>query len=101
MTFTGRQLSGGQWAEPARASLILFPRLEVARPCNQLQPVNRAVALVQLLAESVDRWDKTTLESHMNILQLLAEQTAVYNLLLGTEVGQLPALIEQYVKRKT
>jgi hypothetical protein len=100
IALTGQQLTGGRWAEPAHASLILFPHLEEGRLHSQLQPVHRAVALVRLLEESADRWDKATLDSHLNVLQLLAEQTAVYNLLLGEDVGQLPGLIERHVKRK-
>lgn len=96
---TGQQISGGQWAEPARAGIILFPRIEAARPSGALQPLHRAVALARLLAESVDRWDAAALAGHVDVLQILSGQTAVYDLQLGQDMANLPYLIEN-VKRK-
>ncbi len=97
MAVTGQQLTNGLWAQPVPVGLVLFPRIEAARPYSQLQPLNRAVALVQLLAESVDRWDGTMLNKHVNVLQALSRQTAVHTLLLGQDVPELPVLIEEYL----
>lgn len=93
-TLSGHELTGGQWAKPTIAGLILFPQV-AARPCSEVHRLNRAVALVRLLEESADRWDETTLAGHVDLLQALSRQTAVYDLQLGEDVDTLPTLIEQ------
>ncbi len=98
VSLSGEQLSQGQWAAPARAALLLLPQIEAARPCCQLQPANRAVALVRLLEESADRWDTAVLNAHVDVMEQLAQQTAVYHLLLGQDVVNLPGLIEEVLK---
>ncbi|HRQ37553.1 MAG TPA: hypothetical protein PLD25_06535 [Chloroflexota bacterium] len=94
VSLSGQQLSQGQWAEPSRAALVLLPEIEATRPCSQLQPANRAVALVHLLEESADRWDTAVLDAHVDVMEQLSRQTAVYHLLLGQDVAHLPELIE-------
>lgn len=94
VSLSGQQLSRGQWAEPSRAVLLLLPEIEATRPCSQLQPANRAVALVRLLEESADRWDAAALDGHVDVMEQLSQQTAVYHLLLGQDVANLPELIE-------
>ena len=97
---SGQQLSRGQWAEPVRVELVLLPQIEAARPCCQLQSANRAVALARLLEESADRWDAAALAAHVDVMQVLSRQTAVYHLLLGRDVVNLSRLIEGvFVKR--
>ncbi|MBX3058705.1 MAG: hypothetical protein KF770_19740 [Anaerolineae bacterium] len=91
---SAQQLTRGQWAEPARVAAIWLPQIEATRPCSQLQPANRAIALVRLLEESADRWDAAALDAHVNMMEQLAQQTAVYHLLLGQDVVNLPELIE-------
>lgn len=90
---SAQQLTRGQWAEPARVAAIWLPQIEAARPCSQLQPANRAVALVRLLEESADRWDAAALDGHVDVMEQLSRQTAVYHLRLGQDVAKLPELI--------
>jgi hypothetical protein len=98
VSISGQQLSQGQWADPARVMLVLLPQIEAARPCCQLEPANRAVALVRLLEESADRWDTAVLDAHVGVIEQLAQQTAVYNLLLGQDIVNLPELIAGVLK---
>ncbi|MCP4356543.1 MAG: hypothetical protein GY796_00800 [Chloroflexi bacterium] len=85
-------LTGGDWAAAAPVTAVFFPHIE-SKPTNTLSTQNRAICLVKLMAESVDRWDKMTLPGHIEILQQVCEQAAVYNLHLGQDMTQLPALI--------
>lgn len=101
VSVSGQQLSRGQWAKPARVALVLLPHIEAARPCCQLQPANRAVALVHLLEESADRWDTAVLDGHVDVMEQLSQQTAVYHLLLGQDVANLPELIKGVRERDT
>lgn len=96
-----QQLTRGQWAEPARVATIWLPQIEAARPCSQLQPANRAITFVRLLEESADRWDETALTAHVNVMEQLSQQTAVYHLRLGQDVAHLPELIEGVDKIST
>jgi len=98
VSVTGQQLTRGHWAQPAPVQVILLPQIEAARPCCQLQPANRAVALVRLLEESVDRWDEAALAAHVDVMEKLAAQTAVVHLQLGQDVINLPELIEGIIR---
>jgi hypothetical protein len=100
INLSGHELTGGQWAEPTIAGLILFPQV-TARPCSEAHCLNRAVALVRLLEESADRWDETTLAGHVDLLQLLSRQTAVYDLQLGQDVNHLPNLVEKLAANRS
>lgn len=94
VSFSGDQVAGGRWAEPAPAAAILLARIG-SHPVSRLRPINRAVSLVRLMEESVDRWDEACLAAHMELLERLIRQTAVYDLCLGTDLGALPAQIEE------
>jgi hypothetical protein len=97
VNISGQQLTRGQWAEPALAHCILLPKIETAQPCSHLQPAHRAVALVRLLEESADRWDTAALNAHVDVMEQLSRQTAVYHLYLGQDVERLPRLIEEII----
>jgi hypothetical protein len=81
-----------QWAEPVRVTAVYFPQIE-SRPQSRLEPQNRAICLAQLMAESVDQWDKAMLLDHMAILQQISQQAAPYILHLGQDAAELPKLL--------
>ncbi len=90
---SAQQLTRGQRAEPARVAAILLPQIEATRPYSHLQPANRAITFVRLLEESADRWDAAALDGHVDVMEQLSRQTAVYHLHLGQDVAKLPELI--------
>jgi hypothetical protein len=81
-----------KWAEGVRVTAVYFPHIE-SRATSQLEPLNRAICLAQLMAESADQWDAAMLPDHIDILQKLSQQAAPYTLRLGPDVNQLPQLL--------
>lgn len=82
-----------EWAEPVRVTAVYFPQIQ-SRPHSSLKPLNRAICLARLMAESADQWDAPMLPAHMTILQQLSQQAAPFTLQLGPDVDQLPRLLE-------
>lgn len=85
-------LPGLNWGEPAPVADIFFPAVQT-RPQSQLQAQSRSVSMVQLMEESVDRWDEPALAGHLNLLEALSRQANCYRLNLGADVRRLPALL--------
>lgn len=81
-----------EWADGEKVTAVYFPHIE-SRATTQLEPLNRAICLAQLMAESADRWDAAMLPAHINILQKLSQQAAPYTLHLGPDVDRLPDLL--------
>lgn len=88
------QLAGTHWAAPTPIQAIFFPHIE-QRPSTTLCPMNKAICLVKLMEESIDRWDADFVPPHMALLQQLTQETAVYHLHLGQNMVTLPDLISQ------
>lgn len=86
------QLAGLVWAKPTPVGKVCFPRVE-ARPFSQLLPQNRAIGLVQLMEESIDRWDPAFIDPHMEVLRQLVAQSDLYTLHLGRDMQNLSDLI--------
>lgn len=97
----------GRWATPSQVTALFFPQIiaeDSVTPSSVLRPPSpqtavlphpRAIALAQLMAESIDRWDTATLTPHLTLLQRLCQQAATYQLRLGSDINAIPALIEQ------
>lgn len=73
-----------------RVTALLF--VELDGPASLAQ-VPTAVALAQVLAESVDRWDPNLLDSQVALLERLCRQAAPYTLRPGRDMARLAALI--------
>lgn len=88
----------GRWADPSPVTALLFPQI-VAGGVEKtaVLPHNRAIALTQLMAESMDRWDAPTFTPHLTLLQQLCQQARIYQLHLGRDVDAIPSHIEQAV----
>lgn len=86
-------LVNGRWGTPSPVTHLYFPFIE-QRPQTTLHPQNRAVALANLISESMDRWDERELSPHMTILQKLVRQVDAYALHLGQRLEEVPALLE-------
>jgi hypothetical protein len=60
---------------------------------HTLIPVSQAVALAQLMEESIDRWDAQTFNAHLSALEQLVRQSVCFHLKLGFDVDGLPAFL--------
>ncbi|MCA9936465.1 MAG: hypothetical protein H6662_00095 [Ardenticatenaceae bacterium] len=90
---TGEALVNGRWSAPSPITHLYFPYIE-QRPQTTLHRRNRAVALASLMSESMDRWDEETMSDHLTILQKLVRQADAFELHLGQELEQIPALLQ-------
>jgi hypothetical protein len=84
------------WGKNAPLRAICLPQLDLngAPAAHRLEALSPAVALGQLLAHSVDRWDQELFGAHVDILQALVQQAPTYRLVLGPQVTALPQLLE-------
>lgn len=89
----GNDLTNGRWAEPTAINAIYMPKIE-ARERSEKRPLSKAICLAQLMEESVDKWDTETLPAHLNTLQTLVHQAQPYTVYLGSNVNELPALLQ-------
>lgn len=89
---TGEDLVSGRWSEPVRIHTIVSPQIkQISR--SYVKPQARALCFANLMRESVDRWDESAFDHHINILQQLSSQVSPYDLFLGPDLDQLPDLL--------
>lgn len=60
---------------------------------HQLLPISPALALAQLMEESIDRWDEQTFADHVTVLEQVVHQAACFHLKLGRDVAGLPVFL--------
>ena len=78
--------------EAVRISAVYFCQIEEGE-VSYKRPLSQALALTQLMEQSVDRWDEQMFNQHLNILQQLSQQANCYTLHLGEDVPRLPQLL--------
>lgn len=61
---------------------------------HTLIPLSPAVALAQLMEESIDRWDTQTFLAHVEALEQVVSQASCFQLKLGWDVSTLPSFLE-------
>lgn len=83
------------WQQQARASLLLFPQIEPGLAVSRTEPLGGPEALLALLPNSIERWDRDYISPHLAILQALVSQVPAYRLRLAPDVPALPGLIAQ------
>lgn len=81
-------LTNGRLPNPAPVTAVYFPQIS-SQPTTHRQPQHRAISLVHLMEESVDRWDEACLAAHIGLLERLSQQADTYRLLLGQDMATL------------
>lgn len=81
------------WQQKAQASLLLFPQIEPGLAASRMEPLNGPQALLALLPNSIERWDRDTISPHLAILQALVRQVPAYRLRLAFDTSALPSMI--------
>lgn len=81
------------WQRQARASTLLFPKVTPGLTASRAAPLSPRDALLALVPNSIERWDKPFIAPHLAILQALVQQAPAYRLLLAPDVPALPDLI--------
>ncbi len=94
VNISGHAFVNGRWSSPQPVTAMFFPEIS-AKGASHLQPQPAAICLVQLMQESIDRWDTPYLSQHVDILQKLCYQAPAYILQLGYQLELIPELISK------
>jgi len=81
------------WQTMAEARVLLFPRVTPGLESSHAEPMAAPEALLALVPNSIERWDRAYIAPHLALLQALVQQAPAYRLLLAPDIAALPALI--------
>jgi hypothetical protein len=81
------------WQRQAIAGVLLFPKVTAGLTTSRVEPLSPRDALLALVPNSIERWDRPFIAPHLAMLQTLVQQTPAYRLLLAPDVPALPNLI--------
>lgn len=81
------------WQTEAEARLLLFPRVTPGIEASRVEPLTPPAALLALVPNSIERWDRAYIAPHLALLQALVQQAPAYRLLLAPDIPRLPDLI--------
>jgi hypothetical protein len=81
------------WADEALPAAIFFPNIE-SRKKTSLSPIKPVESLRRLLPQAVEQWDQEMIPFHLKVLSRLVENTSSFCLHLGTEIEEVPSLLE-------
>lgn len=87
------------WADSSPAGGVFFPQVRPGLTRSELIPIAAAQAVLQLLPQAVEGWDRAAISGHLSLLTRLAESVPCYQLLLSPDVTQLPGLILQGMEK--
>ena len=62
---------------------------------SALEPLSAQQALLAMIPQSIENWDKPLIPQHLSILGHLAEAAPAFRLLLAPDVEALPALLSR------
>ncbi|HRX03380.1 MAG: hypothetical protein KDI12_05390 [Anaerolineae bacterium] len=88
---------GDVWQDEAKAGVLLFPRVTPGLECSRVEPMEAPEALLALVPNSIERWDRDYIAPHLALLQALVQQAPAYRLLLAPDIAALPDLIGSLV----
>jgi hypothetical protein len=86
------------WAEEGMVGGLFFPQVTPGLAQSELIEVTGKEALLALLPQAVEGWDKSVIGQTMHLLAKLVEQAPCYQLKLSPYVEQLPSLIAGGIK---
>ncbi|MEW5959821.1 MAG: hypothetical protein AB1801_19010 [Chloroflexota bacterium] len=81
------------WAVSGVAGGVFLPRVAPGLAQSELIPVGPKAALLALMPQAIEGWDKALVGPTLQILRQLVEQVPCYTLNLSPAVEQLPELI--------
>lgn len=90
---------GDVWQAKAEARVLLFPRVAPGLESSRVEPMEAPEALLALVPNSIERWDRPYIAPHLALLQALVQQAPAYRLLLAPDIPALPKLIDSLLTR--
>ncbi|MEZ4771345.1 MAG: hypothetical protein R2844_23370 [Caldilineales bacterium] len=91
--FPAQDAYGEVWQTEAEARVLLFPRVTPGIDSSRVELLEPPEALLALVPNSIERWDRDYIAPHLALLQALVQQVSAYRLLLAPDIPALPALI--------
>lgn len=92
VVFAAESLWPDVWANEAQAGIILFPQVEDIEK-SFTEPVEPLDALGKLMPHAMERWDRSTISSHLTVLRELVENAPAKLLHLGRDLDRVPQMI--------
>lgn len=92
--FRAEEAFADPWAVAGRAGGVFFPQVVPELAHSELVEIAPKEALLHLIPQAIEGWDKTTIGQSLQLLSRLVEQVPCYRLRLSPHVAELPALIE-------
>ena len=92
-TFSAEQVYPHVWTASARPTAVCFPEVVPGLLASHLEPVSAAQALVTLIPQSIEDWDRPLIGQHLDLLGRLVEAAPAYRLCLAPDVARLPGLL--------
>ena len=96
--FPAQDAYGDVWQPEAEARALLFPRVTPGIDSSRVERMTAPEALLALVPNSIERWDRDYIAPHLALLQALVQQAPAYQLLLAPDIDALPALIAGLLK---
>jgi hypothetical protein len=81
------------WVLSGMAGGIFFPEVVQGLAQSELEEVAPKEAILQLVPQAIEGWDKAAIGQTLQLLGKLVEQVPCYRLKLSSQVEQLPGLI--------
>jgi hypothetical protein len=91
--FRAEEAFAEPWATTGVAGGIFFPQVIPGLGQSELVEVSPKEAVLQLMPQAIEGWDKAAIGQTLHLLGKLVEQAPCYQLRLSPHVEQLPALI--------
>jgi len=91
--FPAHAAYGHVWQRQAAARLLLFPQVTPSLEASRIEPLSPRDALLALLPNTIEHWDRDFIAPHLAILQALVQTAPAFSLLLAPDISALPALI--------
>lgn len=92
--FRPEEAFADSWAEAGLAGGLFFPEVVPGLARSELVELSPTAALLQLMPQAVEGWDKAAIAQTMQLLARLVEQAPCYRLRLSPQVEALPGVIE-------
>lgn len=97
--FRAEEAFEAPWAAAAVAGGVFFPQIAPGLQQSELATLTPKEALLQLLPQAIEGWDKAAIGQNLGLLRQLVEQAPAYILKLSPRMEQLPDLLSGGLRR--
>ena len=97
-TFRAEEAFPDPWASSGLAGGVFCPQVVPGLARSELVQLSATEAVLNLMPQAVEGWDKALISPTLQLLERLAGQVPCYTLRLAPQVEQLPGLIANAMK---